>query len=504
MNPINSNVDNNDHVKNDDDNDDTVKDDDIVERIFWKVGDTLPPEFISLQQPVLDTLIPRTLAWMIVDDDNNNTNNPRIALIDGYTASCYTPPALHFAISCIPTDMFITLQKTKKCTLSAATTRESMDLYHRMYNKQHQPLSYRSNELHLQCSKIKDDYPPSIQQSPIKMHCVVEHIVWFDDDNDDNNNNNNEIDIDESINEKNEKKKNHRDGMIVLIVESFVVDGSVLSAPTESMIQRNITAKIDAELISPIIHLGNGNYTPMKSIKSMPRPKYNEQLQQWTSTNLLPVVTSTPTPTTSSTTMYPNMEWEYRIHGGICPLGFNATTALVMPRPIGWISTYYTKDTNILHIAPYSFFIDISRGNTHPRVAFSAYRKGENGTIKKDAQFDTEENKCFCYNTVTEELIVPMNYTAAELERNGSEFQLAQLQHRSAQLIHAPIVTKSKITYECQYIKTIDVDQFSIVIGEVIGVWIDKDILNENGTLNLQQLRPIARLGYMDEYGLFF
>jgi flavin reductase (DIM6/NTAB) family NADH-FMN oxidoreductase RutF len=40
---------------------------------------------------------------------------------------------------------------------------------------------------------------------------------------------------------------------------------------------------------------------------------------------------------------------------------------------------------------------------------------------------------------------------------------------------------------------------FSIVIGEVVGIYIDDTVI-VNGMVDLSQARPIARLGYLDQY----
>ena len=56
---------------------------------------------------------------------------------------------------------------------------------------------------------------------------------------------------------------------------------------------------------------------------------------------------------------------------------------------------------------------------------------------------------------------------------------------------------------ECKHFKTIELpaaegrDPYSVVLGHVIGIHIDESVLND-GLVDMQKLRPIARLGYMD------
>jgi flavin reductase (DIM6/NTAB) family NADH-FMN oxidoreductase RutF len=58
------------------------------------------------------------------------------------------------------------------------------------------------------------------------------------------------------------------------------------------------------------------------------------------------------------------------------------------------------------------------------------------------------------------------------------------------------------IHLECTYVKTIDVGNFSIVVGRVQAVSVESSILNDYGQIDTSKLNLIARLGYTDEYGI--
>lgn len=297
------------------------------------------------------------------------------------------------------------------------------------------------------------------------MHCSVDKIVELNDQGD--------------------------QALIVLVVDIFVIDGSVLSEPTEEMKKRpNVTAKIDAQLIRPLVSLGEGRVKLLKSLRSMPRPVKQDD-GTWTSTDF------DLAPTTTGPGGFATTEWVFKEHGGTSPLGYNALTALVMPRPIGWISTY-RKDGRVPHIAPYSFFSDVARCGATPMVAFSGYRR--NGETPKDAERDSIDMGYFAFNMVTESLAVPMNLSAAELPSEASEFGLSDLQFEPAQFIDAPVVTQSPIRFECKYIRSVPIGSFSIVIGEIVGMAIHPDVITA-GTIDPAKVKSITRLGFMDEYG---
>jgi flavin reductase (DIM6/NTAB) family NADH-FMN oxidoreductase RutF len=57
---------------------------------------------------------------------------------------------------------------------------------------------------------------------------------------------------------------------------------------------------------------------------------------------------------------------------------------------------------------------------------------------------------------------------------------------------------------ECKYVKSIavpgwsDADNFKIILGEVIGVHIKDEFINQEGVVDIAALQPIGRLGGND------
>ena len=446
-------------------------------RVFWKVGEAIPLSLrgaLSKTKWLQSLVVPRPVSWFSVDDET-------VAILNGYTAACYTPPTIFFAESSLPVKFIEKLRETGVCTLSVATFHDPTFALERMTSDHdNDRKSYTFQELNLSRSPKRENYPCAVESSPIHMYYTVSDRVSLGDD-----------------------------AMLILIAEAVVFHKSILSDPTESMKQRSITAKIDAALIQPIVSLGNHHHQfyPLKEIRSLPRPKQETSQQcdsnsasissslAWVSSDFQTVV-----PTGTRYLDHVTTEWRYRIDGHSCPLGFNPTLAFVMPRPIGWISTY-SKHDHIPHLAPYSFFIDVGHDVNKPMVAFSAYRPMD-GTSKKDAHKDTEEMGCFCFNLCTEQLAVAVNLSAAEMKRDESEFVLAGLIPEPATTIDAPYIRSAPLHLECTYEKTFDVGSFSIVIGRVQAVAVESKVLNTDGEIDVSTLHFIARLGYTDEYGV--
>jgi flavin reductase (DIM6/NTAB) family NADH-FMN oxidoreductase RutF len=174
-------------------------------------------------------------------------------------------------------------------------------------------------------------------------------------------------------------------------------------------------------------------------------------------------------------------------------LAHTPITALVCPRPIGWVTTI--SKTGTVNLAPYSFFNLVS--GTPPMVMFSS-------GPKKDSQTNAEDTGEFVYNMATWELREVMNATAAEFDAAESEPEKLGLEMIPSRQVKPPRVKRSPVHFECKYLQTVELagsngtrSRSSIVIGEVVGIHIS-DALITDGMVNIAKARPIARLGYMD------
>lgn len=175
-------------------------------------------------------------------------------------------------------------------------------------------------------------------------------------------------------------------------------------------------------------------------------------------------------------------------------LPFNPFKALVIPRPIGWISTL-GRDGRI-NLAPYSYFNACS--TDPPVVLFGADPRPH---PLKDSQRNVEETGEFVANLATFELREAMNLTSAHVAED--EMALAGLTAAPAVKVRAPRVAESPVHLECRYLQTVPLPPdrtgraAALVLGQVVGIHIRDDVI-ENGRVAYDRIRPIARLGYMD------
>ncbi|MDP6270800.1 MAG: flavin reductase family protein, partial [Alphaproteobacteria bacterium] len=101
-------------------------------------------------------------------------------------------------------------------------------------------------------------------------------------------------------------------------------------------------------------------------------------------------------------------------------LPHNPFKSLIVPRPIGWISTISAD--GIANLAPFSFFNGVSEAP--PAVMFAANGKLDRGRLK-DTLTNVEETGEFVVNLVTEVLTDEMNATSAHVDPEVDEFALA-------------------------------------------------------------------------------
>jgi flavin reductase (DIM6/NTAB) family NADH-FMN oxidoreductase RutF len=173
--------------------------------------------------------------------------------------------------------------------------------------------------------------------------------------------------------------------------------------------------------------------------------------------------------------------------------------ALVVPRPIGWVSTVDREGR--VNLAPYSFFNAIAY--EPPQVMFSGTGPHSGGGLK-DSIKNVEETGEFVCNLVTAELAQAMNLSSASAPRDVDEFELAGLTKAPSTLVAPPRVLESPAHLECRLVKVVDLATTDpvrapnrMVIGEVVGIHIDDAVLTD-GLVDMAKLRPLARLGYMD------
>lgn len=174
-------------------------------------------------------------------------------------------------------------------------------------------------------------------------------------------------------------------------------------------------------------------------------------------------------------------------------LPHNPWTALVTPRPIGWVST--RSETGVPNLAPYSFF---NAAATYPPFIMLS------STPRKDSLTNIEATGVFALNIVSKQVVQAMNRSSAPFPPEVNEFEQAGLTARACHSIEAPCVAESPVVIECILNRVISLQPKSgikcdthIVIGEVTGIEISDHVIRD-GRVRTELIKPVSRLGYLD------
>lgn len=169
-----------------------------------------------------------------------------------------------------------------------------------------------------------------------------------------------------------------------------------------------------------------------------------------------------------------------------------------VPRPIGWLSTISAQGRR--NLAPFSQWQNLTWDP--PMVMFAANQSVLGG--RKDTVRNAEETGWFVWNMATWELREAVNISSKAVEPDIDEFDLAGVDAEPCKLAPGPRVQQSPCHFECRYIQTIhipagsDVSTVDLVIGRVEQVHIKDEFILPDGKIDIQRIRPIARLGYYD------
>jgi len=168
--------------------------------------------------------------------------------------------------------------------------------------------------------------------------------------------------------------------------------------------------------------------------------------------------------------------------------------SLIVPRPIGWISSI--SGDGVVNLAPYSFFNGVA---ANPAVVMFC----PGGAARKDSLKNVEETGEFVVNVATDGQRLEVNETSAIVPPEVDEFALAGLEALPSHVVKPPRVAGAPAHLECKHLQTVTLpaddpaSPNAMVLGLVVGIHIDDAILTD-GLVDMAKFRPIARLGYMD------
>ena len=174
---------------------------------------------------------------------------------------------------------------------------------------------------------------------------------------------------------------------------------------------------------------------------------------------------------------------------------YKLLTALVIPRPIAWVTTSdFNGNSNA---APYSFFNVFDQD---PAIIILGLEHKADGTAK-----DTENNinilNEFVVNLVSSDMLENMVETAASYTPDESEPDVLGLSLTASKKVKPPRLTDAPVAIECERIMSLSLSsERSILLGRAVCVFAKNGLIDAT-TLDVdwENDYPIARL-FADRY----
>ncbi|MGI9001571.1 MAG: flavin reductase family protein [Pseudonocardia sp.] len=167
---------------------------------------------------------------------------------------------------------------------------------------------------------------------------------------------------------------------------------------------------------------------------------------------------------------------------------YSLLTAVVVPRPIAWVST--RSAAGVDNLAPHSFFT-VSCVDP-PMVQFTSVGV-------KDSLRNVRETGEFVVCLATEPLFEQVNATGTNFPAAVSEFREVGLTPEPSRLVAPARVAESPVALECRLHQTLELGDSTVVIGRVVHAAVSTDVFDgdphRGGLPSIVKLRPLARLG---------
>jgi flavin reductase (DIM6/NTAB) family NADH-FMN oxidoreductase RutF len=163
---------------------------------------------------------------------------------------------------------------------------------------------------------------------------------------------------------------------------------------------------------------------------------------------------------------------------------------LVIPRPIGWVSTW--SENGVANCAPFSFFNAISE---EPPLCILSFNRRSDGAMKHTLT-NIRRTGEFVVNLVDEATANAMHVSSYEIPEIESEFAKTGLTPVPAAMVNHPRIGEAAASLECKVERRIEFGpERELVIGEILLIHAREGIIDPaTKRISEAHYRPIGRL----------
>jgi flavin reductase (DIM6/NTAB) family NADH-FMN oxidoreductase RutF len=167
---------------------------------------------------------------------------------------------------------------------------------------------------------------------------------------------------------------------------------------------------------------------------------------------------------------------------------YKLLTAVVVPRPIAWVSSRSSEGVD--NLAPHSFYSVSSV--SPPIVQFTSVGR-------KDSLKNIEATREFVVCFTPGKLFEEVNATGTDFPHDHCEFDAVGLEREPSERVAPPRVAASPVALECRLHTLVSFGSSTVVMGEVVFAAVSEEVLRD-GAPAIDLLDPLSRLGG-DEWG---
>ncbi|WP_339661292.1 flavin reductase family protein [Croceibacter atlanticus] len=166
----------------------------------------------------------------------------------------------------------------------------------------------------------------------------------------------------------------------------------------------------------------------------------------------------------------------------------------ISPRPIAFASTVDAQGRP--NLSPFSFFNVF--GANPPIVIFSPARRVRGNTTKHTLENAKEVDEVVI-NIVNYNMVQQMSLSSTEYAEGVNEFEKAGLTMLKSDLVKPFRVAESPVQLECKVKQIVETGTEggagNLIICEVVKIHINKNVLDENGSIDQHKIDTVARMG---------
>ncbi|SNR37478.1 flavin reductase family protein [Lutibacter flavus] len=124
-------------------------------------------------------------------------------------------------------------------------------------------------------------------------------------------------------------------------------------------------------------------------------------------------------------------------------------------------------------------------------------------SVPRNTYENIMETGYFTINHIHEKILKDAHHTSAKYDKSISEFDVTDLETDYKNNFYAPFVKNSPIQLAMKYLEEYDIksNNTKLVIGEIQGLYVEKNLIEDDGFINLSK-GAIAAINGLDGYSI--